>query len=92
MFADKECFARFTRHPEWVRAVLETANLIPERGPNRDLFVGDLFDDFLKNIQAMNEDGPDGKKAAVARLLGAASFAADKHSDQRRRDAGAPPT
>ncbi len=55
VFVEAECFARFTKDPDWVRAVLETANLIPERGPNRDTFVGDLFDDIIQDVKERNE-------------------------------------
>lgn len=59
VFVEDECFARFTKDPDWVRAVLETANLIPERGPNRDIFVGDLFADIILDIQERNEHDQD---------------------------------
>lgn len=55
VFVERECFARFTKDPDWVRAVLETANLIPEHGPNRDIFVGDLFDDIIQDVKERNE-------------------------------------
>ena len=55
VFVEDECFARFARKPEWIRAVLETANLIPLRGPHRDTFVGDLFDDIIQDLQERNE-------------------------------------
>jgi len=58
-FVEKECFDRFTRHPEWIRTVLETANLIPERGPNRDLFIGDLFDDIIQDVTERNRNEHD---------------------------------
>lgn len=54
LFVEKDCFARFTRHPDRIRAVLETASLIPERGPNRDIFVGDLFDDIIQDVNERN--------------------------------------
>lgn len=50
-FLEKECFSRFTREPDHVRAVLETANLIPSRAPTRKIFVGDLFDDIIQDIE-----------------------------------------
>lgn len=59
VFVENECFARFTKDPDWVRAVLETANLIPERGPNRDIFVGDLFDDIIQDVKERNEHDQD---------------------------------
>ena len=55
VFVEKECFARFTKDPEWVRAVLETANLIPLRRPDYELFVGDLFDDIIQDVKERNE-------------------------------------
>ena len=55
IFVEKECLARFTKDPDWIRAVLETANLIPERGPNREIFVGDLFDDIIQDVKERNE-------------------------------------
>jgi hypothetical protein len=55
VFVERECFARFTKDPDWVRAVLETANLIPLRGPHRDTFVGDLFDDIIQDVKERNE-------------------------------------
>lgn len=59
LFVEAECFARFTKHPDRVRAVLETASLIPERGPNRDIFVGDLFGDIIQDIQERNDHDHD---------------------------------
>jgi len=58
-FVEKECFARFTQHPEWIRTVLETANLIPERGANRDMFIGDLFDDIIQDVTERNGNDQD---------------------------------
>jgi hypothetical protein len=55
VFVERECFARFTKDPDWVRAVLESANLIPLRGPHRDTFVGDLFDDIIQDVKERNE-------------------------------------
>ena len=59
LFVEDECFARFTKDPDWVRAVLETANIIPLRGPYRDTFVGDLFDDIIQDVQERNEHDQD---------------------------------
>lgn len=59
VFVEDECFARFTKNPDWIRAVLETANLIPERGQNRDLFVGDLFGDIIQDVKERNEHDQD---------------------------------
>lgn len=59
VFVEDECFARFTKDPDWVRAVLETANLIPLRGPHRDTFVGDLFEDIIQDVKERNEHDQD---------------------------------
>lgn len=59
LLVEDECFARFIKQPEWVRAVLETANLIPERGPDRSLFIGDLFDDIIQDVNERNENDQD---------------------------------
>lgn len=48
-FVEGEVFARFLKHPDWVRCVLETANLIPLRRHDYELFVGDLFDDIIQD-------------------------------------------
>lgn len=54
VFVEDECFARFTRNPDWVRAVLETANLIPLRRSDYEFFIGDLFDDIIQDVQERN--------------------------------------
>ena len=50
VFVEDEVFARFTKHPDWVRGVLETANLIPLRRHDYELFIGDLFDDIIQDL------------------------------------------
>ena len=59
LFVEDECIARFIKHPEWVRAVLETANLIPERGQSRDIYIGNLFDDIIQDVNERNENEQD---------------------------------
>lgn len=54
-FVQRECFARFDRRPEWICAVLETAELIPQRGPTRTIPVADLFGDIIQNIEERSE-------------------------------------
>lgn len=59
LFVKRECFARFAWDASWVRTVLETANLIPQRGRNRGIFLGDLFDDIIQDVKERNEHAPD---------------------------------
>ncbi|BDI59537.1 hypothetical protein [Qipengyuania nanhaisediminis] len=59
LFVEQECFARFTKHPDWARAVLVAANLIPEREQDRDFFVGDLFADIIQDVTERTENGED---------------------------------
>lgn len=59
VFVEKECFARFTKDPDWVRCVLETANLIPLRRPDCELFVGGLFDDIIQDVTERTENDQD---------------------------------
>lgn len=57
-FVEHECFARFARHPEWVRSVLETARLLPERGPTRTIPIADLIGDIVQDLQERSEHDP----------------------------------
>lgn len=54
-FVEESVFARFLKHPDWVRCVLETANLIPLRRDDYELFIGDLFDDIIQDVKERNE-------------------------------------
>ena len=49
VFVEHGVFARFNEYPDWIRCVLETANLIPSRRSDYELFVGDLFDDIIQD-------------------------------------------
>lgn len=47
---EKECFEPVTQDADWVRTVLETAHLIPDRGPDRELYIGHLFEDIIQDM------------------------------------------
>jgi hypothetical protein len=49
VFVEDEVFARFTKHPDRVRCVLETANLIPLRRSGYEFSINDLFDDIIQD-------------------------------------------
>ncbi len=58
-FVEKECLSRFSWDPSWVRTVLETANLIPGRTPNRGIALDDLLDDIIQDVRERNEHAKD---------------------------------
>ena len=59
VFVEDEVFARFTKDPDWVRCVLETANLIPLRRSDFEFFIGDLFDDIIQDVKERSDHGQD---------------------------------
>lgn len=56
VFVEDEVFARFTRDPDWVRCVLETANLIPLRRSDYELSVGDLLGDIIQDVKERSDN------------------------------------
>lgn len=56
-FADRKCFARFTRDPEWTRCVLETANLLEDRPIERETDLDHLIDDINEDLKERNDYG-----------------------------------